>query len=90
MSTDGSAQLIFLLSVEYKSIELYKCKLEQADEESVRAQVGYKFKLAHFHMMAAQSRLHDMAHIIKQKNPSLLTQIQNGANAATMNARTNY
>ena len=50
MSTDGSAQLIFLLSVEYKSIELYKCKLEQADEESVRANVGHKFKLAHFHM----------------------------------------
>lgn len=90
MSTDGSAQLSFLLSVEYKRIELYKCKLEQADEESVRAQVGFKFKLAHFQMTSAHARLHDMAHIIKQKNPSLLTQIQNGANAATMNARSNY
>jgi hypothetical protein len=28
--------------------------------------------------------------VIKTKNPSLLTQIQNGANAAQQNARTNY
>jgi hypothetical protein len=56
----------------------------------VKALVSYKFKLAQFHMNFANSRLHDVANIIKHKNPSLLTQIQNGANAATLNARTNY
>ncbi len=73
MSLDGSAHLIFQLSVEYKNIELYKCKFEQADEESVKALVSYKFKLAQFQMNLANSRMHDVANIIKQKNPSLLT-----------------
>lgn len=90
MGTDGSADLSFQQSVEYKTIELYKCRFEQADEDSVKSLVSYKFKLAQFHMNVANSRLREVSSIIKHKNPSLLTQIQNGANAHTMNARTNY
>ncbi len=76
--------------MEYKTIELYKCKFEQADEDSVKSLVSYKFRLAHFHMNLAQSRLSEASGIIKQKNPSLLTQIQQAAAASTMNARSNY
>jgi len=76
--------------VEYKNIELYRCTFEQADEDSVRALVSYKFKLAQFHMRAADLRLKEVAHIIKAKNPSLVTQIQNGATAHQINSRTNY
>lgn len=52
--------------------------------------VSYKFQLAHYHMNVANARLREVATVIKHKNPSLVTQIQNGANAHTMNARTNY
>jgi hypothetical protein len=41
-------------------------------------------------MRSAHSRLRDVATLIKTKNPSLLTQIQNGAATAVMNARNNY
>lgn len=90
MGVDGSADLIFQQSVEYKTIELYKCKFEQAEEESVKALVSYKFKLSNFYMKQANARLRDVSSIIKQKNPSLLTQIQNGAAQHTLEARTNY
>jgi hypothetical protein len=43
MSLDGGADLIFLQSVEYKKVELYRCHFEPADEESVKNQVTYKF-----------------------------------------------
>ena len=72
-AADQSADLIFQQSVEYKTVELYKCRFEQADEDSIRSQVSFKFRLAHYHQQVAQSRLQDVAQLIKQKNPSLLT-----------------
>lgn len=90
MGLESHADLSFQQGVEYKSIELYKCRFEQAEEDEVRNLVSYKFRLAHFHMKTAHSRLRDVASLIKVKNPSLLTQIQNGANAAVINARNNY
>ena len=90
MSLDGSADLVFQQSVEYKNIELYRCRFEQAEEDSVKELVAYKYRVAQYHMNQASSRLKGVAQVIKTKNPSLLTQIQNGANAAQQNARTNY
>lgn len=81
LGIDNSADLIFQQSVEYKNIELFRCHFSQADEESVRSVVAHKFKLAQFKMDQASLRLKDVAKIIKAKNPSLLTQIQNGATA---------
>ncbi len=81
MNMDSSADLIFQQAVEYKNIELFRCKFEQADDDSVRSLVTHKFKLAQIHMNQAQSKLKNVAQIIKVKNPSLLTQIQNGATA---------
>jgi hypothetical protein len=46
MGLDSSAELIFQQSVEYKNIELYRCHFEQADEETIKSQVSYKFRLA--------------------------------------------
>lgn len=90
MAIDNTADLIFQQSVEYKNIELYRCHFEQADEDSLRSLVSYKFRLAHFNMTQADTRLKEVASIIKAKNPSLLTQIQNGATAHQIGARANY
>jgi hypothetical protein len=49
-SPDGNADLIFQQSVEYKTIELYTCAMDQADEDAVRSLVAYKFRLAQFHL----------------------------------------
>jgi len=46
MSLDGSADLIFQQSVEYKSVELFRCRFEQAEEDSVKELVSYKYRVA--------------------------------------------
>jgi hypothetical protein len=61
MGVGTTADLCFNQSVEYKTIELYRCHFDQADEESVRRHVAYKFRVAHFRMNLAQSRLRDVA-----------------------------
>ena len=48
MGLDTSGDLIFQQSVEYKNIELYRCTFDQADEDSARSLVSYKFKMAQF------------------------------------------
>jgi hypothetical protein len=48
MGLDTSGDLIFQQSVEYKNIELYRCTFDQADEDSTRSLVSYKFKMAQF------------------------------------------
>jgi len=73
MGIDNSADLLFHHSVQFKTIELYRCRFEQADEESVKRNVSYKFKIVQFHMNTSHTRLREVSSIIKTKNPSLLT-----------------
>ena len=61
MGMDTSGDLIFEQSVEYKNVELYRCTFDQADEDSIRSLVSYKFQLAHFHMNQANSQLREVA-----------------------------
>jgi hypothetical protein len=82
LHTDGSAELSFNQSIEYKVIELFRCNFHIAKDDIVRKHVCFRYKLARFKMTLASDRLRDTAKTIKLKNPSLLSQIQKGAQFA--------
>lgn len=79
LHSDGSAEMSFTQSIEYRKIELFRCIFTQVDEAIVRKHVSYRYHLASFNKKLTNQRLNDLAHIIKAKNPSLLSQIQKGA-----------
>ncbi len=72
MNTDNKAIMSFTERIEFKALELFKCSFFGVDEDTVRAQVAYRFALANYHYTQAQERLEDVANVIKAKNPSLL------------------
>eukprot|EP00347_Sterkiella_histriomuscorum_P006158 403353844 len=79
LHSDGNSELSFTQNIEYRKIELFRCNFQIVEEEIVKKHVSYRYQLSSFKNKLTQQRLNDLSKIIKLKNPSLLQQMQKGA-----------
>ncbi len=76
MARDGCGHLDFIQNMEYKYIELLSAEFKRCTDDVVRAQIAYRYCVIKAKLEQIQSRQHDMFSIVKNKNPSLLVQLQ--------------
>ena len=76
MARDGNGHLDFIQNMEYKYIELLSANFKRCPDDVARAQIAYRYRVIKAKLEQIQSRQHDMFSIVKNKNPSLLVQLQ--------------
>ena len=76
MARDGCGHLDFIQNMEYKYIELLSADFKRCPDDIVRSQIAYRYRVIKAKLEQIQSRQHDMFSIVKNKNPSLLVQLQ--------------
>lgn len=83
----GPARLDFIQSIAYlqKFVELLSVDLERADEAAIRESVTFRYNALKSRYAALQAHVQDVQAIVRQKNPTLLAQLQGpGAGGAAM------
>jgi hypothetical protein len=84
MTADAnSAHLDFIQNMEYKFVELMTCSFERCPEEVVQRQITYRYNSMRQRLALTQTRLFEMNHLVKTKNPSLLLHLQKGSSEHT-------
>ena len=76
MQKEGTARLDFIQNIEYKFIELLSVDFVNSPDETVRKQISYRYNAIRTKLELVQNRIQAISNIVKNKNPSLLLQIQ--------------
>lgn len=80
MQRDGQARLDFIQNMEFKFLELLSVDFMASPEDVIRQNISFRYSLMKAKAQVLQGRLKDISAILKLKNPSLLLQLQKGAN----------
>jgi hypothetical protein len=81
MTRDGRARLDFIQNMEYKFLELLSADFARSPDDVVRRQISYRYNALKAKLTLVKAQQQDVFNIVKSKNPSLLLQMQQRANA---------
>jgi len=87
MQKEGTARLDFIQNIEYKFIELLSVDFVNSPDETVRKQISYRYNAIRTKLELVQNRIQAISNIVKNKNPSLLLQIQKAPAKLNMSTR---
>lgn len=77
MTNDASeGHLDFIQNMEYKYVELMTCSFTRCPEDVVQSQITYRYNSVKSKLSIMQARLFEINNLVKNKNPSLLLQLQ--------------
>ena len=76
MQKEGTARLDFIQNIEYKFIELLSIDFVNSPDDTVKKQITYRYNKIRTKLELEQNRIQTISNIVKNKNPSLLLQIQ--------------
>lgn len=79
MQGEAEARLDFIQNMEYKFVELMFCSFYRSPEETIQAQITFRYNVLKQRLAQQQSRLNEIHSLVKVKNPSLLLQLQKSA-----------
>ena len=87
MQKEGTARLDFIQNIEYKFIELLSIDFVNSPDDTVRKQISYRYNAIRTKLELVQNRIQAISNIVKNKNPSLLLQIQKAPAKLNMSTR---
>lgn len=73
---DGKAKMELIQNMDFKYVELMSLPCKQSEDEMVQRQITFRYNSMKQRLALMQSRLHELNQMVKQKNPSLLLQLQ--------------
>ena len=76
MQKDGTAKLNFEQNIQYKRVELLSIDFVNSPDDMVKKQISYRYNIIRTKLELSLNRIQSINNIIKNKNPSLLLQIQ--------------
>lgn len=86
MNRDGNARLDFIQNLDYKFIELLSVTFLRSPEETIRAQISFRYNAMRSKLAVTTARLQEVTNVVKLKNPSLLLALQGKPGAPTPSA----
>lgn len=75
VGSDGKAKLQIVQSSDYKNIEVISLDLSPENEENLEEKVSYRYTQLKKKVHLTEERLAKIQELIRQKNPTLLSQI---------------
>ena len=78
MKKDGTGRLNFYQNLKYKSVEMFNLDFVASNEEMVCQSLAYRYNAWCAKLKFMQNRCKDVNAVLKQTNPTLLTQILKG------------
>ena len=81
MNSDSTATLKFYKILDFKVLEQLSLNMKLGDAEVINDHVAFQYKLVKKKMNDMKSKLEEIVQIIKDKNPSLIYQINRAATA---------
>ena len=79
MNSDASANLKFIKILPFKQLEQLSLKFKLGEMDAIQKHVVFRYKLIRYELNENQAKLQDVCNILKLKNPSLITQINQAA-----------
>ena len=76
MQKEGTGRLDFIQNIEYKFIELLSIDFVNSPDDIVKKQISYRYNIIRTKLELMLNRVQSISNIVKNKNPSLLLQIQ--------------
>ena len=76
MQKEGTGRLDFIQNIEYKFIELLSIDFVNSPDDTVKKQISYRYNIIRTKLELMLNRIQSISNIVKNKNPSLLLQIQ--------------
>ena len=76
MEKEGTGRLDFIQNIEYKFIELLSIDFVNSPDDIVKKQISFRYNLIRTKLELMLNRVQSINNIVKNKNPSLLLQIQ--------------
>lgn len=76
INKEGSGRLNFIQNIEYKLIELLSIDFVTSPDETIKKHISYRFNEVRTKLEIVKNRIKTITNIVKDKNPSLLLQIQ--------------
>ena len=76
MQKEGTGRLDIIQNIEYKFIELLSIDFVNSPDDTVKKQISFRYNLIRNKLELMLNRIQSLSNIVKNKNPSLLLQIQ--------------
>ena len=80
---DSDGRLDFIQNMEYKYIELMSCDCEASTVQAVQQHITYRYNTMKRRLCTMQGKLYEVTSLVKQRNPSLLVQLQKSSESTT-------
>ena len=79
MNSDGTGTMHFLKKLEYKTLDQLQLTMRLGDTEVINKHVAHRYKVGKSALIKNMQRLDDIVVMLKDKNPSLINQINKAA-----------
>ena len=88
MQKDGTAKLNFEQNIQFKRVELLSIDFVNSPDDMVKKQISYRYNIIRTKLELSLNRIQSINNIIKNKNPSLLLQIQKSPTKLNLTTKT--
>lgn len=79
MNSDSTSNLKFIKVLPFKQLEQLSLKCRLGEMDAIQKHVVFRYKLIRYELNENQAKLQEVCNILKLKNPSLITQINQAA-----------